>query len=219
MTTDDQGKAPFVDAADAVLLLVDCQPGLSLASGSRPHQTLVNNVTALARTANVFDVPIVATTSARDRFSGPIFSQLAEFVTTPVLERHVLNAYDDDSVRGALAATGRSQIIIAGLLTEVCVAFPALSLRAKSSEVFIVADSCAGISEETHQLAIDRMIAAGVTTLSWIQLLLEWQKDWTFHATYQGATSILFDHGGAYGLALLHAHAMLTSPASTPTNS
>jgi nicotinamidase-related amidase len=219
MTTNEPLPTNFVDATKAVLLLVDCQPGLALASGSRSQQTLVNNVTALARTANVFGVPIVATTSARDRFSGPIFSQLSAVITTPVVERHVLNAYDDDTVRGALDALGRTQIVIAGLLTEACVAFPALSLRAAGSEVYVVADSCAGISEETHKLALDRMMTAGVTTLSWIQLLLEWQKDWTNHDTYAGATSVLFDHGGAYGLALLHAHAMLTSPAATPTTS
>jgi nicotinamidase-related amidase len=217
MSTNTQASSSFVNAADAVLLLVDCQPGLSLASASRPLQTQVNNVTALARTANVFGVPVVVTTSARDRFSGPIYSQLQAVVTTPVLERHLLNAYEDASVKKALRDTGRSQVIIAGLLTEACVAFPALSLRDTGGEVFVVGDCCAGISEETHQLALQRMMAAGVTMLSWIQLLLEWQQDWTNHATYGGATSILFDHGGAYGLALLHAHAMLTSPAATPS--
>jgi nicotinamidase-related amidase len=189
---------------------------LSLTAESRPHQILVDNVTALVRTANVFGIPVV-TTTLRDRaFSGPVWPAIADLLPTPPIERHLLNAADDTNVTEALTRTGRSQILIAGILTEACVAFPALSLRARGVDVVAVADCCAGISPETHQLALDRMAVTGVRLASWIQLLLEWQLDWTHTATYAGATGVLADFGGAYGLALQHARDMLASPAAAP---
>jgi len=216
MPSENLTPAALIQADDAVLLLVDCQPGLSLTAESRPHQILVDNVTALVRTANVFGIPVV-TTTLRDRaFSGPVWPAIADLLPTPPIERHLLNAADDTNVTEALTRTGRSQILIAGILTEACVAFPALSLRARGVDVVAVADCCAGISPETHQLALDRMAVTGVRLASWIQLLLEWQLDWTHTATYAGATGVLADFGGAYGLALQHARDMLASPAAAP---
>ena len=157
------------------------------------------------------------TTTLRDRaFSGPVWPAIADLLPTPPIERHLLNAADDTNVTEALTRTGRSQILIAGILTEACVAFPALSLRARGVDVVAVADCCAGISPETHQLALDRMAVTGERLASWIQLLLEWQLDWTHTATYAGATGVLADFGGAYGLALQHARDMLASPAAAP---
>lgn len=217
MTAETPHSAGLIQADNAVLLLVDCQPGLSLAAESRPHQSLVDNVAALVRTAEVFDIPIVTTTSATERFSGPVWAAIADLLPTPPIERHLLNAADDANVTEAVSKTGRSQLLIAGLLTEACISFPALSFQARGLDVLVVADCCAGISPETHQLALDRMTATGVRVGSWIQLLLEWQLDWTRTETYVGATAVLADFGGAYGLALEHARAMLTSPAAAPT--
>src|SRR5580700_7986575 len=125
---------PLIQADDAVLLLVDCQPGLSLAAESRPHQVLVDNVSALVRTANVFDIPVVTTTSATERFSGPVWPAIANLLPTPPIERHLLNAADDTNVTEALSKTGRSQILIAGVITAACIAFPAMSLRARGDD-------------------------------------------------------------------------------------
>ena len=214
--TPDPGQLPArIDSGEAMLLLTDCQPGLSLAAGSRPHQDLVGNVTALVRTAAVFGVPVVATTSATERFGGHLWPAIAGLLPAPPLERTVFNAYHDEHVRAAIEQAGRPVILIAGLLTEACVGLTALSLRAAGHDVRIVADCCAGLTAETHQLALDRAAAAGTGVTSWIQLLLEWQQDWTHSATYAGATGVLTSLGGSYGLALLHAWDMLASPAAT----
>ena len=210
-TSEPHAAASPIDAAEAMLLLVDCQPGLSLAAASRPHQLLEDNVTTLVRTATTFSVPIVATTSARDRFSGPVWPRLAKLLPATPIERHALNVYDDPQVRDAIAATGRGVVLIAGILTEACVSFPRLSLRA-TGRVFIVADCCAGITPETHQLALSRAGAAGIGVTSWIQLLLEWQRDSTHAETYADAVAVLADFGGAYGLALQPARDMLFEP-------
>ncbi len=207
---------PLWEPDSTMLLLVDCQPGLSLAAGSRSHQVLVDNVTALVRVAKVFEVPVVATTSATQRFSGPVWPTIATLLAGPPIERHLLNAYADDNVRDAMAKTGRDCVLIAGLLTEACVAFPALSLRAAGRQVAIVADCCAGATVESHDLALARTSAAGVGLTSWLQVLLEWQQDWTRTSTYGGAIAVLAEFGGAYGLALQHARDMLASPAAHP---
>ena len=209
----------FWDAGDVALLLVDTQPGLMLAADSRPHQELVNNISGLLSTVKTFDVPTVVTTSARDRFSGPLLDEFTKHTDVEPIERTVLDAFQSEPVREAIKATGRKRIIIAGALTEACVAFPAFSLIDAGYEVAVVADCCAGITKESHDLALDRMKAAGVTMLSWIQLVLEWQQDWTHRDTYEGATGALTAHGGGYGLALHHAWDMLKSPAATPAES
>jgi nicotinamidase-related amidase len=198
-----------------MLLLTDCQPGLSLAAGSRPQRELIDNVTALARLAAIFDVPIVATTSATARFGGKLWPSLTEHLPAPI-ERTVFDAYLDEHVRAAIDQTNRSTVLVAGLLSEACIGLTALSLRAASRDVVIVADCCAGTTAEAHQLALVRAAAAGAGATSWIQLLLEWQQDWTHRDTYPAATAVLTSLGGAYGLALLHAWDMLESPAATP---
>src|SRR5580658_2577942 len=131
MTAQIQSQSSFIDKEDTMLLLVDCQPGLSLAAESRSHQQLVDNIVALVRTATVFGIPIVSTTSATQRFSGPVWPAITNLLPTAPMERHALNADDDPNVRQAMEATGRKTMVIAGLLTEACVSFPALSLSAR----------------------------------------------------------------------------------------
>lgn len=216
MTSDASQLPARIDPAEAMLLLTDCQPGLALAAGSRPHQGLVGNVTALVRTAAIFGVPVVTTTSATDRFGGQVWPAIADLLPGPALERTAFNAYHDAHVRAAIEQAERPVTLVAGLLTEACVGLTALSLREAGRDPVIVADCCAGLTAETHQLALDRATAAGIGVTSWIQLLLEWQQDWTHSATYAGATGVLTGLGGAYGLALLHAWNMLASPAAKP---
>jgi nicotinamidase-related amidase len=212
----DRPATASIDSSSAVLLLTDCQPGLSLAAASRPHQELVDNVTALVRTASVFDIPVIATTSATARFGGKLWPGLVGLLASEPIERTAFNAYHDDTVRTALDDTGRTSVLVAGLLSEACVGLTALSLLEADKDVVIVADCCAGITAESHRLAIERASDAGSRVTSWIQLLLEWQQDWTHHATYAGATAVLTSLGGSYGLALLHAWDMLASPAASP---
>jgi nicotinamidase-related amidase len=216
VTPDAYQQAGRIDPATAMVLLTDCQPGLALAAGSRPQRDLVDNVAALVRLAGVFEVPVVATSSATARFGGHVWPAVADLLASATLERTVFDAYLDEHVRAAIDQTGRSTVLVAGLLSEACVSFTAMSLRNAGREVLVVADCCAGITAESHQLALQRVGAAGIGVTSWIQVLLEWQQDWTHSDTYPGATSILTSLGGAYGLALLHAWDMLASPAAHP---
>ena len=113
------------------------------------------------------------------------------------------------TARKAIAETGRRRLLVSGLLTEACVSFPVLSALAEGYEVFVVADACGGLTTASHELALRRMEAAGARMTSWIQVLLELQRDWTRHETYDGARSIVEAYGGGYGIGLAYARDMI----------
>jgi nicotinamidase-related amidase len=98
---------------------------------------------------------------------------------------------------------------VAALWTEVCLALPVLCALAEGYEVYIVTDASGGVSQEAHQMAIQRMIQAGATPVTWMQVALELQRDWSRKETYDGVLSIIKDHGGAYGQGVAYVESML----------
>jgi nicotinamidase-related amidase len=202
--------APLLQPAQCALLLIDHQAGLAFGVGSSDRQTILNNTIALARTAAVFDLPIIVSTSASKVYSGPLMPPIQAVLPGVIsLERKNMNVWEDDAVRAAILKTQRRRLIVSGLLTEACVSFPVLSALAEGYEVFVVADACGGISAASHAMALDRMASAGAKMTSWMQVLLELQRDWTRHATYNGARAIVEAFGGGYGIGLAYATEML----------
>jgi len=200
----------LLEPKDCALVLLDQQAGLAFGVGSVDRQTLLNNVVALARTAKIFDLPIIASTSATKVYSGPLMPSVQAAIPEVVaLDRRNMNAWEDDAVRSAIEATKRRRLIVSGLLTEACVSFPVLSALSAGYEVHVVGDACGGLTIVSHELALRRMEAAGEKMTSWIQVLLELQRDWTRHATYDGARSIVEAHGGGYGIGLAYARDMV----------
>lgn len=201
---------PLLTPAECALVLVDEQAGLAFGVGSADRQVLRDNGVALARTAVAFDLPVIVSTSASKVYSGPLIGAFQAVLpgVTP-MERRSMNLWEDTAVRDAIVATGRRTLIFAGLLTEACVSFPVLSALAETYDVFVVADACGGLTPTSHDMALRRMQAAGATMTSWIQLLLEFQRDWTRAETYEAARSIVVDHGGGYGIGLEYAREMI----------
>jgi len=200
----------LLQPSECVLLLVDLQAGLGFGIESTPRQTLLNNAIALARTAVAFKVPTIATTSASKVYSGPMFPQVSTAIPDVVsIERRNMNAWEDEKVRSAVIATGRKRLLVAGLLTEACVSFPVFSALQEQFEVFVVGDACGGLTPVSHDLALRRIEQAGARLTSWIQVLLEFQRDWTRHDTYEAARSIVVDNGGGYGMGLAYAREMI----------
>lgn len=195
---------------ECVTLLVDFQAGLAFGVESIGRQVLLNSAVALARTAVAFAVPVVASTSASRVYSGPLLPALqAALPGVKPIERRNMNVWEDDAARSAVIATNRKRLIVAGLLTEACVSFPVLSALKAGFEVFVVGDACGGLTPAGHDLALRRMEAAGATLTSWLQVLLEFQRDWTRHETYEQARSIVVEHGGGYGIGLAYAREMI----------
>ena len=195
---------------ECVMLFVDFQAGLGFGVESTPRQLVVNNAIALARTGMAFKVPVIASTSASRVYSGPLLPGLQEALpSAKAIERKSMNVWEDDTARNAVAATNRKRLIIAGFLTEACVSFPALSALKDGFEVFVVGDACGGLTPQSHELALRRLEQAGARLTSWIQILLEFQRDWTRHETYEAARAVVVANGGGYGMGLAYAREMI----------
>ena len=206
---------PLLNADSIALTLIDQQAGLAFGVGSSDRQVLTSNTVALARTAVAFGVPVVASTSASRVYGGPLMPAIAGVLpSVQPIERHNMTLWEDESARRAVEATGRKRLLVSGLLTEACVTFPVLSALDAGYEVFVVADACGGLTPVSHDLALRRMEAAGAHLTSWIQVLLELQRDWTRHATYDGARNIVETYGGGYGIGLAYAREMIHPAAS-----
>ena len=135
----------LIQPAECALLLVDFQAGLAFGVESTPRQTVLHNAIALARTAVLFELAVVVSTSASKVYSGPLFPSLqAALPQISPIERRNMNVWEDEAARSAVLATGRKRLLVAGLLTEACVSFPVLSALENGFEVFVVADACGG---------------------------------------------------------------------------
>lgn len=195
---------------ECVLLPVDFQAGLGFGVESTSRQVVLNNSVALARTAVAFKVPVIASTSASRVYSGPLLPPLQEVLPSiKAMERKNMNVWEDDTVRNAVVATKRQRLIVAGFLTEACVSFSVLSALRDGFEVFVVADACGGLTLASHEFALRRLEQAGARLTSWIQVLLEFQRDWTRHETYEAARAVVVANGGGYGMGLAYAREMI----------
>jgi nicotinamidase-related amidase len=200
----------LLTSADAALLLVDPQPGLAFAVESSPREALRQNLIALAKTAAAFSMPVIVTTSASKHFSGPVFPELQAVLGASVpIERTSMDAWDSAEVVAAVGKTGRKAIIVAGLLTEACIFFTAVSALAKGYRVLVVVDACGASSPVAQDISTRLLESQGAELRTWLQVLLELQRDWTRSATYKGASDIVKAHAGAYGIGLNYAKAMI----------
>jgi nicotinamidase-related amidase len=183
-----------LDKKQAAVLLVDHQTGLlSLVRDIDPDK-FKNNVLALSALAKYFELPTILTTSFEDGPNGPLVPELKEtFPEAPYIARPgQINAWDNEDFVKAVKATSRKQLIIAGVVTEVCVAFPALSALAEGFEVFVVTDASGTFNEVTRHSAWDRMSAAGAQLMTWFAVACELHRDW--RNDVQGLGALFSNH-------------------------
>ncbi len=183
---------------DAVVLLVDHQSGLiSLVQDYSPGE-FKNNVLALADLAKYFKLPTILTTSFEDGPNGPIVPELKEvFPDAPYIPRPgQINAWDNEDFVKAVKDTGRKQLIIAGVVTDVCVAFPTLSALEEGYEVFVVTDASGTFNESVRNAAWTRMASAGAQMMNWFSVACELHRDW--RNDIEGLGNLLSNHIPAY---------------------
>ncbi len=169
-----------LDKDNAAVLLVDHQAGLlSLVRDIDPDR-FKNNVLALADLAKYFQLPTILTTSFETGPNGPLMPELKTlFPDAPYIARPgQINAWDNEDFVKAIKATGKKQLIIAGVVTEVCVAFPALSALEEGFEVFVITDASGTFNPLTRDAAWDRMSAAGAQLMTWFGAACELHRDW-----------------------------------------
>jgi nicotinamidase-related amidase len=183
-----------LDKDNAAVLMVDHQAGLlSLVRDIDPDR-FKNNVLALADVADYFKLPTILTTSFEDGPNGPLVPELkAKFPKAPFIPRPgQINAWDNEDFVKAVKATGRTQLIIAGVVTEVCVAFPALSAIEAGFEMFVVTDASGTFNEITRHSAWDRMSTAGAQLMTWFGVAAELHRDW--RNDVEGLGTLFSDH-------------------------
>ena len=195
---------------DAVVLLVDHQTGLlSLVRDIDPDK-FKNNVLALADMATYFELPTILTTSFEDGPNGPLVPELkAQFPDAPYIARPgQINAWDNEDFVKAIKATWRKQLIVAGVVTEVCVAFPVLSALEEGFEVFVIADASGTFNAMTRDAAWARMEAAGAQMMTWFGAACELHRDW--RNDVEGLGTLFSNHIPDYRN-LMTSYATLTS--------
>jgi nicotinamidase-related amidase len=206
------GLASLLRPEDSVLVLIDHQPFQLMTLNSHDPQMVINSAAALAKTAKGFGVPTILT-SVIVKQGGYIFPQITEvFPDQEVIDRTFINTWEDPKVVNAVKATGRKQLIIAGLYTEVCVAMPTIQALGEGWDVTVVTDACGSVSLEAHQVAIQRMIGAGANVMNWMAVAAEWQRDYARTETVKALAKVLTEHGGAAGSAFLWEQQLLNTP-------
>lgn len=167
----------FLNRETTTLVLVDHQVGLL--SGVRDIKTseLKANLVALVRCAKLLGLPIVATNVAPEMW-GPLLPEVAaELAGLKVINRTMVNAWDEKKVVDAIAQTGRNQLLIAGISLEVCAAFPALSAKAAGYDARVVVDASGTFNEAKRQTGLTRLQMAGVQVVDYATAATELLHD------------------------------------------
>lgn len=196
------GLEGLLRPADSILVLIDHQPFQFANIHSHEPTLIINNVVALAKTAKVFNVPTVLTTVLEER-GGYIIKGLQDvFPEQKPINRTFINTWEDPNVTDVVRKSGRKQLVMAGLYTEICLAMPAIQALGEGYDVFVVTDASGGISAEAHDMAVRRMVQVGCVPITATAVLGEWQRDWAREETAGGVAGIVLEHGGGGAVAL-----------------
>ncbi len=202
MTDSHAGESEqdhLLTPGNAALLIIDFQPIQVASVASMDRRTLVDNITAVAKIARLYNLPVVlSTVNVGTGMNKPMIHQLADiFPDVTPIDRTTLNAWEDDHFLSAVLATGRRKLIMCAIWTEVCLTFPALSALRDGYEVYTVVDAVGGTSSEAHRAGLQRMQQAGAQMTTWVQLICELQRDWARKDTAPEFARILFAVEGA----------------------
>jgi nicotinamidase-related amidase len=209
------GLSSLLRPEDSVLVLIDHQPFQLANVNSHEPTMVVNNATGLAKVAKAFGVPTILTSVVAAR-GGKIFPQITDvFPDQEIIDRTLINTWEDRAVVDVVEATGRKQLILAGLWTEVCVAMPTIQALGEGWDVTVVTDASGGVSVEAHQVGIQRMIAAGANVMTWLSVASEWQRDWARAEHVVALTDVVKQHSGGSGIAYLWEQQLLNTPVPT----
>lgn len=179
---------------NAALVIIDYQPVQVSSIQSMEKRALVENITAVARTAKLYELPtVIATVNVATGRNQPTIHQISEvFPHIQPIDRTSINAWEDRDFVTAVRATGRKKLVMCALWTEVCLVHPALDALKERFEVYPVVDAVGGTSLAAHNAALQRLLQAGAQPTSWVQLICELQRDWNRTETVPDFADILF---------------------------
>ena len=169
-------------SANAAVLFVDHQTGLANGVQTQSPPEFINNVRALVTIAQIYKLPSIITTSAADGPNGPIMPVVAQGLpeATIVHRPGEINAWDNKDFVAAVKKTGRKKLLVAGISTEVCLAFVALSAQQAGYDVYAVMDASGTWNQLVEEAALARMVQAGIVPMTWVgvgaELLVDWRS-------------------------------------------
>ncbi|MDB5227124.1 MAG: hypothetical protein JWN78_1317 [Bacteroidota bacterium] len=169
------------DSKECVLILIDYQPGVMSFIRSSDPKLVELNARYLAKTALAFDIPIILSTVGVEMgVNQPTIQSLRdEIPNVPEIDRSSMDSWADANFFKAVKDTGRKRLVMCGILTEVCLAYPVVNALKDDYEVSIIADASGGSTRETHDIAVSRMIQAGAVPNTTIAMITEWFRDWS----------------------------------------
>src|SRR5260370_18522826 len=199
------GLDVLLQPENCVLLLIDHQPFQLANVNSHDPTIVINNVTALAKTAKAYGIPTILTTVNEER-GGVIFKQVqAVFPDQKTINRTFINCWEDRRVVEAVKKTGRKKLGMAALWTEMCLAMPAIHAMGDGYDVYLVTDASAGGSPQPHDMATRRMVAAGAQPITWLGLAGELQRGLARTRRLREVRQRFIDHAGRSGARFLWA--------------
>ena len=168
------------DSKECVLVLIDFQPGVMSFIGSHDPKAVELNARYLTKAALAFDIPIIlSTVGVKMGVNQPTIAALRDEISdVPEIDRSSMDSWADRGFVEAVKKTGRKRLVMAGVVTEVCLAYPVVNALKDGYEVSIVTDASGGSTTETHDMAVLRMIQAGAVPQTTVAMLTEWFRDW-----------------------------------------
>ncbi|RYY30825.1 MAG: hydrolase [Chitinophagaceae bacterium] len=197
---------------DSIVVLIDHQPFQFANLNSHEPTMVINNVVGLAKATKIFNVPTILTTVVEER-GGYLIKGLQDvFPEQKPINRTFINTWEDSKVTDIVKESGRKQLIMAGLWTDICVAMPAIQAMGEGYDVFVITDASGSTSSEAHDMSVRRMVQVGIVPINWMAVVSEWQRDWARTETAAKLAPLLFEHGGATGVALAWELQLLATP-------
>lgn len=192
----DPQEDPFLSPTNSVLVLIDYQPHILMGVRNIPHEDLLSNTIGLIKSAVNFDVPIILShVGVGLSGSQPFLDELvAAAPNATIIDRTNVNAWEEAEFVEAVRATGRGKIIMGGLWTDVCLAYPAIEAVHAGFEVCVPEDVIGSITQLSHENGMKRMIQAGVRPITWNVVLAELQRDHARKVTEPGTTRIFMEY-------------------------
>ena len=174
------GARPIIDPAHAAMLLIDHQSGLFQTIQDMPFTEVRSNAATLAKVATLAKMPVITTASVPQGPNGPLIPEIHQYAPHAqyVARRGEINAWDNPDFVAAVKATGRKQLIIAGTITSVCMAFPSIAAVAEGYQVFAVVDASGTYSKMAQEITLARVVQAGVVPMDTAAVCSEIQRTW-----------------------------------------
>ncbi|MDG2944225.1 hydrolase [Exercitatus varius] len=174
------GAAPKIDPNNAVMLLIDHQSGLFNTVRDLNVRELRANAVTLAKVATLAKMPVITTASVPQGPNGPLIPEIHQAAPHAqyVARKGQINSWDNPDFVAAVKATGKKQLIIAGTITSVCMAFPAISAIAEGYQVFCVIDASGTYSKMAQEITLARIVQAGAVPMDTAAVCAEIQQTW-----------------------------------------